>query len=733
MKKNLLFLWVALLVLQSEFTLATTPQPLFSLTTQSNFLFGEIAALRDEIKAKVKNVMPKVPYPLTASATLREHLPEHTIAYIRIPSIWGTLAAPKETLFKQALESQVLQQQMQQIEEGIHNNLLQQGQSATTLLFSVFLHHIRSPLEVASFLPEADAPPMMVNTLLTVKLDFSELDELNQVLTTLIAEEPNLEFTQPISEQGFGIINTPVFPLFLHYDLEKHLFSLLFGAMADESLLRQTLVQTPSDSPMYAIEQQIDTAYQGLFFWIDMQPLMPIFVSEMSPDDKQVFEKLGLLGMKGLGYGWGSANSKGRLKFIIDAPKAGYRQFVPTINNQLNLTTAGNPDMLVSLALPGLELLQGTEKILEQELSPEEIQKYHSFKEQVKQATGFSIEEFLQFFGPEIVFFNDTLGDFMAIQTNSTHDIDQFIAFLEKHGGQHEIRQIDGQEYHHLKLHIDIPIENPEDPTEGLVSTLLNQGNMHFYWIEESGYLIFAKVPQLLIERHAALQRVNIKQWLTQEQRQSVQNAVLLFSISMTDSPRYFYQIYLTLLNYLADIARTDIDLFALPTAQQLNLPKNGGYGVQLDVTDSQIALEVSFDNNPLEFLIGNSGTSVAVIGIMAAVAIPAYMDYLNRAKVSEALNLLGGLKTPALEFYASKGLFPTVEEMEAVTQGKYVESIIFEPPMTYTATFGVNAGNQLAEEIVSLTYDTETQMWQCITTVKQQYVNASICQSIEY
>src|ERR1043165_4864475 len=49
-----------------------------------------------------------------------------------------------------------------------------------------------------------------------------------------------------------------------------------------------------------------------------------------------------------------------------------------------------------------------------------------------------------------------------------------------------------------------------------------------------------------------------------------------------------------------------------------------------------------------------------AIIGILAAIAIPAYQDYLVRAKVSEGLNLAAAAKTAVAEFYSSKGTMPT-------------------------------------------------------------------------
>lgn len=50
----------------------------------------------------------------------------------------------------------------------------------------------------------------------------------------------------------------------------------------------------------------------------------------------------------------------------------------------------------------------------------------------------------------------------------------------------------------------------------------------------------------------------------------------------------------------------------------------------------------------------------IAIIGILAAVAIPAYQDYVTRTKVSEGLSLASGAKTAVTETTLSDGIFPT-------------------------------------------------------------------------
>lgn len=91
----------------------------------------------------------------------------------------------------------------------------------------------------------------------------------------------------------------------------------------------------------------------------------------------------------------------------------------------------------------------------------------------------------------------------------------------------------------------------------------------------------------------------------------------------------------------------------------------------------------------------------VAIIGILAAVAIPAYQDYITRAQVTEAIELLGGFKTPFTEFQADKGHWPT--SVTAIGVGGSVEgSVAGKYAGTTAATqVAINTGAGVAGNLI--------------------------------
>tara|TARA_Y100000588_G_scaffold4793_1_gene5941 strand:+ start:74 stop:532 length:459 start_codon:yes stop_codon:yes gene_type:complete len=85
----------------------------------------------------------------------------------------------------------------------------------------------------------------------------------------------------------------------------------------------------------------------------------------------------------------------------------------------------------------------------------------------------------------------------------------------------------------------------------------------------------------------------------------------------------------------------------------------------------------------------------VAIIGILAAIAIPQYQNYVARAQVSEALVLASGAKTGVSEYISTNGTMPTSNTEAGIAttiKGSYVESVVVGAGGVITMTFQEDA-----------------------------------------
>jgi type IV pilus assembly protein PilA len=111
----------------------------------------------------------------------------------------------------------------------------------------------------------------------------------------------------------------------------------------------------------------------------------------------------------------------------------------------------------------------------------------------------------------------------------------------------------------------------------------------------------------------------------------------------------------------------------------------------------------------------------VAIIGILAAIAIPAYQDYTIRAQVTEGLNLASAAKAAVSETYSSTGEWPAdnaAAGLGAATEisGKYVSSVEVADNQV-TITFGNQANPEIDGDTLLLTAGTSDNgdvVWQC-------------------
>ena len=142
----------------------------------------------------------------------------------------------------------------------------------------------------------------------------------------------------------------------------------------------------------------------------------------------------------------------------------------------------------------------------------------------------------------------------------------------------------------------------------------------------------------------------------------------------------------------------------------------------------------------------------VAIIGILAAIAIPAYQNYIARSQATEAINLLAGLKTRVVDIAGTAGIATACSTDAAVKEvkddkgvvtttgkpagalaeengftlnGKYVEGITATPVSTdacdFTATFrqaGDGLNDKIAGQTVTFNYNANSGSWSCTSNL---------------
>jgi type IV pilus assembly protein PilA len=125
----------------------------------------------------------------------------------------------------------------------------------------------------------------------------------------------------------------------------------------------------------------------------------------------------------------------------------------------------------------------------------------------------------------------------------------------------------------------------------------------------------------------------------------------------------------------------------------------------------------------------------VAIIGILAAIAIPAYQDYTIRAQVSEGLNLAGGAKAAVTEYSQDRGSFPGTNLLAGISKdasitGKYVSKVGVSGNGVVTVTFGAAAAHSIIKDdtlLLTPTNNTGSVSWACSsTTIANKHLPAA-------
>ena len=124
----------------------------------------------------------------------------------------------------------------------------------------------------------------------------------------------------------------------------------------------------------------------------------------------------------------------------------------------------------------------------------------------------------------------------------------------------------------------------------------------------------------------------------------------------------------------------------------------------------------------------------VAIIAILAAIALPAYQDYVIRSQVSEGSVLADGAKTAVAEYYSNRGSAPTDNAAAGLAAaasitGKFVSQVtvtggVIDAKFSQTAPQRANQKIDGKDLIFSPTFSGGSTVWTCKNTgISEKYL----------
>ena len=614
---------------------------------------NEKASINTKAKNTLQALTPREVKPssknLIKASYLKDVLPESAYIYARIPNSWSLVGGPNGNVFDKALSSKPYVDAFSSIKEGFGKEVVPELPDDAKPMIAFLFNHTTSPIEIAAMVPVLEKESPFPNVLLTTAVNFKDIESFKQFFETLAEKSPKIDIKKAIQADGTGEIAVDRISAQLKFDMATNRLFLLSGMKLQDKSLEESLklLKPNTTHAMKALESNIDSSGQGLFLWADPQKVLQLANLVGGQRQTAPLAMLGVNSIKNIAFGYGTSNGINQIKFILDMPKTGFRGFIPTIQDAPNFRLAGDTNFVVTLGLPSKSDFVSIESTAVG-MTADKSQEYYDFKKVFAEKVGIEIEEFFDLFGQDLSVASDESGTYTAIRLKDVQKFNTLLADLvKKYDLKHEKRTISGQEYQHLVIpsfasYIE-EMEKGPSSKNNLEDTPLLKRFMsvpgHLYWQQEDGYLIMASLPQVLMDRHYASPQITATEWFEKEQRTSPKGALLMATMRNKGVPASMYRAKLAVLAFLGNFVGRPIDMFTLPSTHEANLPKEGAFGAKLTSTENQFALEFSFESNPAEVLFaGNGYAGVAVMGILASIAMPAYEEYTLRAQVAEGL-----------------------------------------------------------------------------------------------
>jgi len=629
-------------------------------------------------------------YELPDPNFLRSRMPDSALAYIRLPHLFGYLSAPKGDVFTPVLQRPEHVQIVNKIRDGLKASITSELGEKIEPLLALWMQHAIAPVEMM-VMANKDKQPLP-KILMATQLGFNTATEFDQFLQAWVKREPAMfMLTNEIAELGYARVAVGPMSIVVHFDAQTKLFKLHAGLgvlREDMEAVFASLVVN-GKHPMLSTEAKIDAGLQGLFVWMNIENTMPILATTMPPAKYEELQKSMVGSGKTFGAGMGVSEGKGRLKFIMDLTRPLMADIAPLGQLHADFYSSGIPSYVVGMSIPDGKTFSKLEQHYLKQLPPGD-NGYTKFMQEFEDVVGYNLKDYFSAIGPDMFALNDELGDFIVTKVRDRKLYQDLMKKMFAYCKCKDlVTDVDGVKIHHVRVPYNF-LDNFQKKNPGQYPglKLLQRLRSHSYWIEEQNYLVFASVPQLLVERSRYKARVKVADWLKKTQRQNTESALLLFSGGVKYTPTRLYYAYLQMLSVLADIAGVEIDLLTMPMATELELPETGGYGAQINISKQQFSAELVYEQNPVELVLGQNMSSVAVVGIVAAIAIPAYNDYTVRARVAGEFFKTDPVRQWVHAYWTQHGRFPNADEINKFYS--QIDDEEFKARLTIEANTGV-------------------------------------------
>lgn len=602
---------------------------------------GLLSSCSDNKQAAVEDLENKKPQMQLSSvsdkAWLREQLPESAFVYGRLPSIWYLFDSQDNGL-KYALGNLEFVESFNSIKKNIQKNLFARFQLDNQLAKFLLLN-VNGPVEFAFM--EAESGQGMPTLAIGSTLEFDTVDEFSSAFASALSGNPQIAVVEPTDQKGRGLLQFNGAYIFYQFDSHTHQFSLHAGLGVEADVVKTAMASlvTNDQHPMFPAEQQIDSSGLGVFAWLNPKSTLTAMAPILGQEKVAALMALPLSEVNNISLGYGVSDSKTRLKTLIDMPMQGLREFIPSIENKISLSAVGQINDFMLFSIPTEKHVLNIENGMVAMMGGVPPA-YTEFKSMVKQEVGLPFEKLFSILGPEAIYFSDDISQFSALRLNDAEQFNSLLKDLESKGIiSHKVHSKNGLSVNEIAYHGTLFSDSfAKDPqVNPLLADVMGKMKSRSYWIQEGDFLILSSIPQPLIERSMREDRVDVSNWLANQQHQDFSGSLLGYSGTITDMSRNSYHIYLSILQALADVSDSELDIFALPLASELGFAEEGTMGFNLALSEPYISMEFTFEQSIFDVIYGGSMQSAAIVGVLAAVALPAYQEYTEKAKAAAA------------------------------------------------------------------------------------------------